>query len=101
MGRVEKMNLNRKADANMWWIIIGAIIALVVLIVLMLIFTGKTNVLSKGLLDCRSKGGECLPVGSDNGQSSCTNIGGTVSNAFECETGFICCFKETKKLSGK
>lgn len=92
--------MNSKGDANMWWIIIGAIIALVVLIVLMLIFTGKTNVLSKGLLDCTSKGGECLNAGSDNGKTSCTNIGGTVST-FECNAGYICCFQEKKTQSGQ
>lgn len=85
----------------MWWIIIGAIIALVVLIVLMLIFTGKTNVLSKGLLNCESKGGTCELKGVDNGQTSCTNVGGTVSNAFDCDTGYICCFQEKKTLPGQ
>jgi len=44
----------------MWWIIIGAVIALIVLVVLLVIFTGKTNILETELLNCESKGGRCV-----------------------------------------
>ncbi len=80
----------------MWWIIIGAVIALVVLIVLMVIFTAKTTKLEGGLLDCESKGGECVDSGV------CTEVlKGSVSSAFDCSksvrnpTG-VCCFKESR-----
>jgi hypothetical protein len=80
--------MNKKADANMWWIIIGAIIALVVLVILMLIFTGSTNKLNLGLMDCESKGGTC----SMNAEG-CKNAEGTVSHAFDCP-------KEKEQSSG-
>lgn len=85
--------MKRKASANMWWIIIGAVIALVVLIILMVIFTGKTTRLEGGLLDCESKGGECLD------ENTCEVQKGTVSSAFDCagsrkNPNGVCCFKE-------
>ena len=52
--------MNSKGDANMWWIIIGAVVALVVMIVLMVMFTGKSNKLEGGLSACDSKGGKCI-----------------------------------------
>lgn len=54
-----QMKIHSKAQANTFWIIIGAVIALVVLVVLLLLFTGKTNILEQGLIDCESKGGQC------------------------------------------
>ncbi len=86
----------KKALANIWWIIIGAVLALVVLIVILLIFTGKTTPLEQGLLDCESKGGQCLK------KDDCLSkkYDGTVSSAFECSEGNVCCFtlfKETDK----
>ncbi len=89
--------MNKKADANMWWIIIGAVIALVVLVILMLLFTSKTTKLEGGLLDCQSKGGECIA------ETACLNPPagenkGTVSQAFDCPPPAtnVCCFR-TKK----
>ncbi len=78
----------------MWWIIIGAVIALVVMIVLMVLFTGKTSALEGGLLDCASKGGQCVS------EADCTTSGGTVSRTFQCEDNALkCCFL-TKKPNG-
>ena len=54
----------KKASANMWWIIIGAVIALVVMIILMVMFTGKTQPLEQGLSDCEGKGGVCVSIHS-------------------------------------
>ena len=53
------LNLDKKAQSNTFWIIIGAVIALIVMIVLLLMFTGKTNILEQGLVDCEAKGGTC------------------------------------------
>ena len=50
----------KRASANMWWIIIGAVIALVVMIILMVMFTGKSTKLEGGLSSCESKGGKCV-----------------------------------------
>ena len=76
--------MNRKASANMWWIIIGAVIALVLMIILMLMFTGKTKPLEAGLGNCENKGGTCLGSAADV-PSNCNTI---------CKTG-----KEGKELS--
>ena len=85
----------KKGDANMWWIIIGTVIALVVLIVLMGIFTGKSGKLESGLLSCEGKGGRCEATGT------CKGKGGTVSAAFECPPATPeCCFG-LKKASGE
>ena len=86
--------MNRKADANMWWIIIGAVIALVVLVILMVIFTTKTNKLEGGLSDCEGKGGVCVLSGSDCPQQTLR------SGAFACSTGQECCLGSPKKCKG-
>jgi hypothetical protein len=90
---------NTKGSANMWWIIIGAVIALVVLIVLLVFFTKSTNTLGIGLLECQSKGGTCDYTGAQ-----CKlDHAGTVSTAFKCEgidpnenvdTKKVCCFTD-------
>lgn len=79
----------KKASANMWWIIIGAVIALVVMIVLMVLFTGKTSSLETGLLDCGSKSGECVPSDKENPttaecQKTCKGKGKSYSSTFTC-----------------
>ena len=80
--------MKKRGDANIWWIIIGAVIALVVLIVMMLIFTGKTQPLQVGLSECKGKGGECITA------ESCTAKGGLPSSAFTClnPSDVVCCF---------
>lgn len=88
-----KMNLNRKADANMWWIIIGAVIALVVLIVLMVIFTGKTTDLGGGLSECEGKSGVCVDPNLGCPQKTVS------SSAFECKNNQKCCIGLPKKCS--
>jgi hypothetical protein len=99
---------NKAGSANMWWIIIGAIMALVVMIILMIIFSGGTEKANMGLFDCASKGGAC------KSPEKCESEGGTESIAFGCpgkegELVFffevfgrhegekqVCCFNEGK-----
>ena len=81
----------KKASANMWWIIIGAVVALVVMIVLMMLFTGKSNKLEIGLMDCEAKGGDC-----SGDKDACKLKGGTVSMAFDCGNDNACCFSGKK-----
>ena len=75
-----------------WFIIIAAVVALVVAVILLFMFTDKTNVLQTGLLDCESKGGKCLLV------QECEDKKGSVSEAFDCVSspGIVsstkCCF---------
>jgi hypothetical protein len=81
------MSMDARAQANTFWIIIGAVIALVVMVVLLLLFTGKTNVLEQGLVDCEAKGGQCV-VGE-----SCYD-GQIKQNFFDCsgyEGDRVCC----------
>lgn len=92
----------KKAGAEMWWIIIGAVIALVVLIILMVMFTGKTSLLEQGLISCDSKGGKCVSCSDSAGcDQACTQLYGegyTYSSVFDCKPkeGQGCCLG-TKK----
>jgi hypothetical protein len=76
----------KKGDSSMWWIIIGAVLALVVMIVLMIMFTGKTSGVEQGLSECSSKGGECMLP------SECKLKGGISSSTFTCSGEDVCCF---------
>lgn len=79
--------MSKKASANMWWIIIGAVLALVVMVILMTIFTNKVTRVDSGLLGCASNGGTCEDKGG------CQTKGGTVSKTFECsKEKQECCF---------
>ena len=73
---------SKKASADMWWIIIGAVIALVVMIILMVMFTGKTRPLEEGLSACESKGGVCSSLDCPKGTLS--------SSSFDCNEGSCC-----------
>lgn len=84
----------KKASADMWWIIIGAVIALVVLIILLVLFTGKTGKLEVGLLSCEGKAGTCGTL------TECQQKGGSISTAFECPQGQQCCFSSTSFKKG-
>ncbi len=100
------MKISKKAQQNMFWIVIGAVIALVVMIILIVMFTGKTGALEGGLLDCQSKGGICtktaeqcrkpseFPEGEYSGKDA-----GTVASAFQCsgvDKDIVCCFPPSK-----
>ena len=96
----------KRGSANMWWIIIGAVIALVVMIILMVIFSDGTEKANTGLFDCASKGGVCKTFelckgegGSDSMVFSCPSIGGEErgwSNLWQGRKGEaqVCCFTE-------
>lgn len=74
----------------MWWIIIGAVIALIVLIILLVMFTGKTGGLEKGLSDCSGKGGVCV-----SGENCPVNS--VESSTFSCPLEEKCCVGLPKK----
>ena len=83
---------SKKAQGNTFWIIIAAVIAIVVMVVILVLFTGKTNTVDKGLLDCESKGANAKCV--DKGQ--CATLGGTLAPTFQCsEDTKECCFTQT------
>ena len=83
--------ISRKGDA-MWWIIIGAVLALVVLIVLIVLFTGKTNDLNKGISSCS---GICTA----SGEKTCP-VGTQSTSAFTCSTSGTCCIGFAKECVG-
>ena len=83
----------KKADANMWWIIIGAVLALIVLIVLMVLFTGKTGKFGVGVSGCESKGGVCV------GDTSACPARTFSSPAFDCAKEQTCCFGSPKECN--
>lgn len=74
----------------MWWIIIGAVIALVVMIILMVMFTGRTGKLETGLSACEGKGGICA-VGIECPANTLK------TTAFECTAGQVCCLGSPKE----
>lgn len=78
-----------KGQGDTFWVVIGAVIALVVLVVLILIFTGKMNLFEKGLGDCGGKGGFCVGCSKEitnDCESKCRNRGEgySYSSIFEC-----------------
>ncbi len=85
--------MKKRGDANIWWIIIGAVIALVVLIVMMLIFTGKTQPLQQGLSNCEGKGGICVPSNDGCPRNTLS------ASAFDCDSGGKCCIGTAKKCT--
>lgn len=84
----------KKAEANMWWVIIGAVLAVVVLMVLLTFFGRGTETVAEGVSKCESKLGKCLD------KAECLKGGGSVTDAdlFECKEG-VCCYgyKEPKE----
>jgi hypothetical protein len=71
--------------------IIIAVLVIVVLIVLVLIFSKSVRNFFLGTSDCHAKGGECM----SECESGTTNM---FSGNPSCETGMICCVKETTLL---
>jgi len=73
----------KKGDGMPFWIIITAIIALIVMVVLISIFSRKTTDITQELLSCSLKGGECSPIvcGENTQEIQNTN----------CGTGQFCC----------
>jgi hypothetical protein len=57
---------SKKADLSLNTIVIAAI-TLIVLVVIVLIFTGRINIFSNGLQDCINKGGEVEEAGTSCG----------------------------------
>jgi hypothetical protein len=79
----------KRGDANIWWIIIGAVIALVVVVVVLVIFTGRTGKLEGGLSSCEGKGGACV-------SSTICPANSLYSSAFDCPDTKRCCVGSPK-----
>ena len=86
------LKISRKGEA-MWWIIIGAVLALIVLIVMVVMFTDKGNNITKGFDSCT---GICTAGGTN--EKNCP-VGTQSSSAFTCQTGGSCCIGFAKECS--
>jgi len=99
--------INKKAQGRSFWIIVTAVMALVVLVILLVIFTNKTGDASEGFLECTSKGGFC--VNCDKETSTCGQIcqsecetknfeDCSYTSIFTCPENQGCCLSSGSKL---
>ncbi len=84
----------RKGSTEMWWIIIGAVIALIVLIILLVLFTGKTRGLEAGLTECEGKSGICSTTTDPTCPSNTLQ-----TSTFSCSGNGVCCIGIPKKCT--
>ena len=68
--------MNKKA-MQMWWIIIGAILALVILFFLIGILGSEGGKFNRFLRDCSAKGGQCFdtPCGAGDAEDKPNTLG--------------------------
>lgn len=81
--------LHKKAQGLPVSTIIIFAIALVVLVIVLIIFTGKTNIFSTGLKSCESQGGTCSPTACNELNPPKGNIPN--HNCKEQNKGNYCC----------
>ncbi|MEM4336433.1 MAG: hypothetical protein QXG86_00315 [Candidatus Woesearchaeota archaeon] len=87
--KVKNNTKSRKAEVN--WVVVGFVLAVIVLAILAYIFYSETKKSSKaaeGIISCSARNGQCLegkvcPPGT-------VNIG-----RFDCGEGKVCCVSET------
>lgn len=79
----------KKGQGRTFWIVVTAIISLVVLVIVMLIFTGKIRILEEGLVDCETKLGICQPCTNENCLGEKCSDG--IKQSFECPENHVCC----------
>lgn len=82
----------KKGVANIWWVIIAAVMALIVFVVIMVIFTGKASIIGESLSNCESKFGVCQDCKNPLCEKEKCDSG--VKQPFECPLGptkQICC----------
>ncbi len=75
----------KRAQGTEFWIIIGAALALIVLVVVLMVFTRTSGTVQQGLLSCESKQGQCLAV-----NTPCP-AGKIESSTFTCPQNYHCC----------
>ena len=90
--------MNKKAEADMWWIIAGALLVLIVVVVLLTFFGRGTQKAEAGLSACDTTGGKCVDVGTCRASE-----GGSPSSLFECADSDSgqkqeCCLGIKKKI---
>ena len=76
---------SRKAQYSIW-IIVFAVLAILVLVIFSIFIITGTSKVSKGLADCKNKGGrDCINISEE----SCRE--GEIPGAGICKEGYICC----------
>ncbi len=81
---------NKKADMTIQVVVMAAL-ALIFLVIVAFVMTGKIQLFSKGLGDCENKGGRCMSEGSCYGTES----------SFTCaEKGDVCCLNTCEGKGG-
>jgi len=80
-------------EGGMWWIIIGAIVAIIVAGIILFIIKGglstsKENI--DALASCRSQGGRCVDEDSA-GKSQCNSNEASYYKFGECSATEYCC----------
>lgn len=83
----------KKAELAMDMIVMAAL-ALVVLVVLLLFFTGKIGAVNKSLSDCQNQGGSCIDAEQCNSAYQ-----GSIVN-FTCSSGNVCCISLCAQRGG-
>ena len=78
-------NMKKAQGLTLNTIIIAAL-ALLVLVILALIFTGRIQIFGRETASCKNNGGEC------NTGTDCP-AGSIVYNAVKCPEGQVCCLK--------
>lgn len=99
-----QLEMSKRGQGTTFWIIITAVIALVVLVILLMIFAGKTGMLESGLMSCEGKGGlcvDCLPENcNDRCKEQCITQGYedcSYSSVFSCKAEAQGCCLGVKK----
>ncbi len=82
----KSMNKNKKADLTFGQIV-TAIIALIVLVILIMIFTGKMQGIVAETDSCRAKGGICTSNACEDGAFE------KFGNYEDCTDEEVCCIK--------
>jgi len=59
---------SRKGSAQMMWVLIGAILALVVLVILTMLFTGNIGGFERDITSCSGPGKQCVVADKCGGQ---------------------------------
>ncbi|MDP3698171.1 MAG: hypothetical protein Q8R47_01150 [Nanoarchaeota archaeon] len=84
----------KKGYADIWPVIAGALLVLVVVVVLLTFYGRSVNKAEAGFSACETAGGKCVDAGTCGGGKE----GGTRS-PFECKEGEECCLGMKKAIA--
>lgn len=84
--------MNKKA-MEIWWILIGAVLALVVFFSLVYIFSDQGGKFRQAVNDCSSKGGQCFEsrCGTGDAEDHSLPLGKGCEKDGVYESSYYCC----------